>query len=333
MNMPLTAEVDITPALAKQLQENHMSHLGIGNTMSLAHAHNRRRFGREDQWRRRLYRNGFEALLEKNGPQKCPRIEMHDGWAIDTSMSLPHLDHVLEDSEEIIAERCGIRKSASGAYRSYFQDVWQPGDAEKYPSFLDFATSTDMLAAVSRYLQCIPVLSTTLPAGIRFVESNAAFDDQPDRPHDSQLYHIDYYSLPNMYVLVLLRDTTREHGPWTFIPRAQSQIIKERLGYWQQGHGYRVSDEEVYSVVDPAEAIEFAYPRGAVLFIESSGCFHFGSRNSIKPRFQLMLGYTGVCRTDFSELVMTPKSYPAHDSDSHLRRLVLDKHLLPREQQ
>jgi len=57
-------------------------------------------------------------------------------------------------------------------------------------------------------LQSIPALSTTLPSGIRFVESNAAFDDQPDKPRDSQLYHIDYYSLPNVYILVLLRDTT-----------------------------------------------------------------------------------------------------------------------------
>jgi hypothetical protein len=42
------------------------------------------------------------------------------------------------------------------------------------------------------------------------------------------------------------------------------------------------------------DAIEFCYPRGTVLFIDSSACFHYGSRNSIKPRFQLMLGYAGV---------------------------------------
>src|SRR5207248_2600905 len=83
-------------------------------------------------------------------------------------------------------------RSSKGAYRSYTQDICTPEDLEIYPSFLDFATSSDALSVVSHYLQSIPALSTTLPPGIRVMESNAAFDDQPDNPRDSQLYHIDY---------------------------------------------------------------------------------------------------------------------------------------------
>jgi hypothetical protein len=314
--------------LARRLHANHMSLLGIGNTMRLAYAYNRIKFGRQDSWRRSLYREQFTTLLEDNGPLTRRRTKMQDGWAIDTSMSLPHLERVLEDSEKIIAERAGVRRSAQGAYRSYFQDFWIPADLGQYPSFLDFATSSDVLATVGDYLQCIPALSTTLPSGIRFVESSATFDDQPDRPHDSQLYHIDYYSLPNVYVLVLLRDANHENGPWTFLPRAPSQRAAEALYYWTRQRGYRVSDEEIYSVVDREEVIEFCYPRGTVLFIESSGCFHYGSRNSIKPRFQLMIGYTGACRTDFSEIIMEPRVYPIHDSDSRLRRMLLNKNTL-----
>ena len=202
-------------------------------------------------------------------------------------------------------------------------------DPTDYPAFLDFATSSELLSVVGRYLQCIPALSTTMPSGIRVVESNARFDDQPDSPHDSQLYHIDYYSLPNVYVLVLLQDTTFENGPWTFLPRDISQEAREKLGYWNHGRGYRLSDEEVYSVVDRKDVIEFTGKRGSVLFIESSSCLHFGSRNSVKPRFQLMLGYTGACRTDFTETFMKPKAYPIQESDSRLRQLVLDKDRLP----
>jgi hypothetical protein len=73
---------------------------------------------------------------------------------------------------------------------------------------------------------------------------------------------------------------------------------------------------------------EFCYPRGTVLFTDSSACFHYGSRNSIKPRFQLMLGYTTACRTDFSEAILPPKLYPIHPTDSRLRRMVLSKNML-----
>ncbi len=287
-----------------------MAHLGIGATMRIAQAYNRLKHSTE------------------NGAPKRPPIEIKDGWAIDTSQSLPHLDRVLEDSEKIIAERSGELLTAD-PYRSYFQDVWTDKDLERYPSFLDFSTSSEVLAAVSHYLKCIPILATGLPAGIRFVESNNAFDHDPNRPKDSQLYHIDYYSLPNVYVLVLVREATPEHGPFIFLPRSVSQKAVKELGYWTKRRGYRVSDEDIYSVVDRKDVIEFCYPRGTVLFIESSGCFHYGSRNSMKPRFQLMVGYTGMCRTDFNDVLLKPKVYPVRPTDSRLRAMVLDKNMKP----
>ncbi|MFN5853604.1 MAG: hypothetical protein ACK44Q_17405, partial [Pirellulaceae bacterium] len=316
--------------LAKRLHRDHMQLLGISESMRLAHAWNQLQFGRQDSWRRQLYQNRLAELLDENGPPDRAPIQLHDGWAIDRSLSLPHLGRMLEEADRIIAERAGKRLTGQGAYRSFFQDMWIPAeDPLRYPAFLDFITSSELLATVAHYIGSIPALSTTLPTGIRLVESNVLFDEQPDVPKDSQLFHIDYYSLPNVYVLVLLEDTTIENGPWTFLPRSTSQRVAEKLGYWKSGRGYRLTDEEVYSVADRSEVIEFCYPRGTVLFIESSGCMHYGSRRSVKPRFQLMVGYTGACRTDFSESFMSPQTYPVRDGDSLLRRLVLQKNLLP----
>jgi len=314
---------------ARRLHENHNSLLGIANTMRLARTYNGIKFRRQAEWRQAMYESELLALLEENGPLARPPIQIRDGWAIDTSMSLPHLNRVLEDSETIIAERAGTRTSRNGSYRSFFQDVWTPADLEKYPSFLDFASSSDVLSAVSHCLGFIPALSTTIPNGIRFVESNAEFDDQPNQPHDSQLHHIDYYSVPSVYVLVLLRDTAIENGPWTFLPRSASHEAAAKLEYWSRKCPFRLCDEKLYSVVDRKQIIQFCYPRGTVLFIEPSACFHYGSRNSVKPRFQLMLGYTGVRRTDFSELFMPPNVYPIRDTDSRLRKMVLNKNMLP----
>ena len=313
--------------LAGWLQANHMSHLGIGNTMRLARVYNWVQFHRHHHWRRTAYRERFDELLEENGAPTRPRIELKDGFAIDTSGSLPHLDRILDDGEKIIAERCGAR-TTKDPYRSYFQDVWKDDDVRTYPAFLDFATSSDVLRTVADYLKCVPALSVTLPRGIRFVESNVEFDEAPDRWKDSQLYHIDYYSLPNVYVIVLLRDATPESGPFTFLPRSVSQKAAQALGYWKHRRGYRVTDEEIYSVVDRKDVIEFAYPRGTVLFIESSGCFHYGSRNAVNPRFQVMYGYTGACRTDFSEAVIPHYVYPVHSTDSRLRKMVLTRDML-----
>ena len=77
-----------------------------------------------------MYQRQMNELLQENGGLSRPTLEIKDGYAIDTSFTWPHLDRILEDSEEIIAERSGERLTAD-PYRSYFQDVWPPQDYEK----------------------------------------------------------------------------------------------------------------------------------------------------------------------------------------------------------
>jgi hypothetical protein len=79
-SMPLASNVLGAPAkrrkstldnifrpLAKRLQDDHMSKLGIATTMRLARDYNWMKYRRQHAWRDRLYREQFEALLAENG--------------------------------------------------------------------------------------------------------------------------------------------------------------------------------------------------------------------------------------------------------------------------
>ena len=183
-----------------------------------------------------------------------------------------------------------------------------------------------MLATVSRHMGFVPCLSRTLPTGVRVVESNKRFDALGDHPpRDSQLFHIDPYCTPMVFVLVALRDIALEQGPFCYLPASTSQVVSRKLNYWSRGRPYRLSDEEVYSVVHPSEVRRFCCPRGTVLFIDSNHCFHYGSRDCDVPRYQLMYAFTSACRTDLSEYLMEAKSYPVRDTDPTLRKLALDR--------
>jgi hypothetical protein len=85
---------------------------------------------------------------------------------------------------------------------------------------------------------------------------------------------------------------------------------------------YRVTDEQMYEVIDPSEAITFTGKKGDVLFIDSSACFHYGSRRSVKPRFQLMYALTTPCRCDVFQTQWENK-YPLAPEASTLRKLAL----------
>jgi len=312
--------------VATKLHDDHMRRLGIRNTMKIALAYNRMKYGTFDEYRKTLYRDRFNDLIEENGPPLAPIVQMNDGWALDTSGRLPHLDQLLSEAEEVIKQRGQVQLKDKSAYRSYFQNIAVPADAETYPSFLNFGLSSEILATVSNYLKNIPVLSGTLPPGIRLAESYAKYAEgsAPNGAYkDSQLFHIDYYALPMVYVIVLLRDVTPQSGPFYWMSLSKSAQAARALNYWSRGTPYRITDERFYSVADNKDVHPLIYPKGTVLFVESTGCFHYGSRDAIVPRYQMMYGYSGACRTDLSELVMTPLRYPVRDGDSLLRKMVL----------
>ncbi|MEW6144359.1 MAG: phytanoyl-CoA dioxygenase family protein [Thermodesulfobacteriota bacterium] len=312
--------------IARVLQYDYvakpMKPLGTNNTMKIARAYNRLVYGRYYEFRKDQYLRHFDELTRENGAPVLLMNEIKDGWALDTSGTLPHLKQLLLDAGEIIKERGGVKRTDFG--RPWFQELPIDDLFDKYPSLLDFATSSDVLSTVCKHLGFIPVLSAAVPHGLRFNESWAAHDDAPPGYfRGSQLFHIDYHDSPMAYVIVLLNDITMENGPFCFMPDSVSQKVTKAVGYrkWRKPH--RLSDDEVYSVVPESELIKVCYPAGTVLFFDPSRCFHFGSRNAVKPRYALMYAFVSPCRTDFTEVLLDRKLYPVRDNDSRLRKMVL----------
>jgi hypothetical protein len=310
--------------IARLLQYNYFQPLGVNNTMKIARAYNRAKFRKYYEYRRSQYLNHFNELIEENGLTSTPPIEIKDGWALDTTRKLPDLQQLLSDAEQIIKERGGVKRQSFG--RPFFQEIPIDDLFEKFPSILNFATSSDVLSVICNYLGFIPVFSGALPYGIRFNESWAKYDDNPNGPFTaSQLFHLDYHDSPMAYVLVALRNVTMENGPFCFLPESVSQKASKALNYGARGIPHRVTDEEMYSVTRESELIKLCHPAGTVLFLDNSKCFHYGSRNAVKPRYLLMYAYLSTCRTDFGEVLMSKKTSPLRDSDSRLRKMVLDR--------
>ena len=112
------------------------------------------------------------------------------------------------------------------------------------------------------------------------------------------------------------------------MPASKSREVASKLNYWGRGRPYRLSDEEVFSVLDKEDMIPLSYPKGTVLFLDPSACLHFGSRNAVEPRYQLMYAYMTPRRTDFNEYVTNKHRYQSRHEDSQLARMILDKHAM-----
>ena len=313
---------------ARFFERNYMGALGVNKTMALARAYNSLRYGNNHEQRMRWYRENFSDLIAENGNPVAPVNEMKDGWVIDTSGRLPYLEELIKESGEIIDERGGEKQAKHQVFRRpFFQDIFSDDYFSRFPSILNFAASSDVLSTVCGYLGFIPTLSYSKPYGVRLIESWNKFDEKPDAPpRESQLFHLDYHDKPMVYVIVVLREVTMERGPFCFLPKSVSEKACRGLGdYHTKKGGHRVTDEKMYSVVPESELIKLCYPAGTVLILDSSACFHYGSRNAVKPRHLMMFAYVSTIRTDFGDIVLRNMRYPVKKEDSRLRRMLLDK--------
>ena len=312
--------------IAAQLSREDMELLGIDRTMRLAKKMNRLRYGPSQRRREQSYREEFDRLLSEHANGSAPKFAgaMEDGWLLNTSHSLPYLNELIGEAQVVIAERGGRPPSATG--KPFIVDIAKQADLDRFPSFLNFALSAPLLKIVSKYLGFVPMLSTTMPPGLRLTESSSEFDPGAGGPYrESQLYHLDHHDSPLVYVIVLLRDVTMQSGPFTFLPAAVSDRAAKALSYRARKAPYRITDEQMYSVVDEKEAIPFQGSKGSVLFLDSSRCFHYGSRDCTIPRYQMMNAFVSSCRTDFSDMLIKPRVYTRQQTDSRLRRMVLTK--------
>ncbi len=304
--------------LAQAIQKDDMRRFGQSATKGMARRFNRH--GREPlRFRERLYEERFLELVAG----RWSLLEIRDGFVIDDSHSLPHLDALLEQGEEMV-ERYGGRKWEHE--KPFLQNINPESAVDEYPALLDFITSPEVVGAVAPTFGYVPQLSGVLPRGVRLMESSTKFDPDADGPlRESQLYHLDYHSTPTVYVVVALRDIGPDDGPLHFLGAAASRRVAEALDYGARGVPYRLTDEEVMSVAQPDEVNVFSVPKGTVLFIESSACFHFGSRKPLNDRYQVQYAFTSPVRNDFLELWRPQRVYPLGEADSELRRVVLDR--------
>src|SRR5262245_30230376 len=95
------------------LSERTMTRYGIRNLMRFAKTYNQWRYRRRARRHQQAFDTEFDALLREHGGAVTspPRVVMEDGWAIDTSQSLPGLGRLLDEAGEVVRERGGKKHS------------------------------------------------------------------------------------------------------------------------------------------------------------------------------------------------------------------------------
>ena len=314
-------------APARVLRHDYMRLLGVERTTRLGHRFGFRRFGSTLAGRRErvdVHLAELRGEREPAGRDRAELMRMRDGWARDDSRSLPHLERLLDQMDSVIEERGGQPHPFHG--KPFLYDILPERGWERYESILDFVTTPEILEPAARHCGFVPCLTGDTPPGVRLMESNTRFDPQPEGPWRlSQNWHTDFHFFPTIYVIVALREIGPDDGALHFLGEAASRRVAEALRYNRRGVRHFQPDQAIAEQIDPSEVHAFTGARGSVMLIDSSRCFHFGSRNPSSPRYQLQYAYGPPVRDDFGDLVRPQVIYPVGSGDPLSRRLALDR--------
>jgi hypothetical protein len=196
-------------------------------------------------------------------------IPPEQGLLVLPAGAIAKAEPVVAAGNELVDSLGHDRLSAQAQKGGFMAKEFLPDSATDLESpYMQFALSQEVVAPIAAYLGFVPIL-TQVDLWYSVHGSDA--------PRLSQLWHLDHADTTQVKVWIHLSDVGRESGPLTALDAATSETLADRIDY-DLDKGYRVPDEQVDAVAGDDGMVRFEGPASIVDFVDTSRCFHFGSR-------------------------------------------------------
>ena len=246
-------------------------------------------------------------------------IPRERGFAVVPPGGLAPAGRVVETANDLI-DSIGHERLMSGKTKGGFlARGFLPPEAFSLDSpYLQLALDEDVVAPITAYLGVVPIVT----------EIDVWYSAHgPESPTSSQLWHLDPADTTQVKVWIHCSDVGLESGPLTIVDAATSDELAGRVGYSFDKQHYRVPDDQVRDAVGRDGPIPLIGPKGTVAFVDTSACFHFGSRVAAgaPPRRMVLVQYLTPYAFEFvsDHREEAPLRHLATDGSSELERLVL----------
>src|SRR5688572_7044026 len=255
------------------------------------HARITHAFRRRGPGVRRIYFNARRASrFFKDAPRRSalaalPPTDLHIpsevGFVVAPADRFGEAAAIVAEAREALARFDAGAPPPGKNRKRFLQNVLDASTLTLDSAVIQFALRSDVLAAVSEYLGVVPLLST-----IAVYHS----DTVEEAPKSSQLYHCDGDDVTQIKVFVYCSHVDDGSGPLTVLDAATTRAVQVRTGYEFRE---RLTDEQVREAVSDAKEHAILGSPGTTVLLDTSRCFHFGSRvaPSAPPRLVTMVQY------------------------------------------
>jgi hypothetical protein len=219
-------------------------------------------------WRRveRFFRDSDRRSALQQLPRTTLRIRPELGFEIVPPGVFAETDDIVRDARQALATFDASSPPSGKNRKRFLQNVLDTSTLTRASAAVRFALRDDVLAAVSEYLRIVPFLTS-----IQVFHS----DTVEGVPTSSQLYHCDGDDVTQIKIFVYCTDVDPASGPLTVLDADATDRVQRSTRYWYRS---RLTDEQVAAVVGAGHDHPILGPSGTAAFVDTSRCFHFGSR-------------------------------------------------------
>lgn len=188
------------------------------------------------------------------------------------------------DYAKILSEEINIKGLADTNRKTFLVNHRIDYTDPRHEKLLRLATSKEIVAPIAKYFGTMPVL------GAISIWYSANNGDEISR---SQLYHLDGEDIKQIKCFIPIEEVTEDSGPLTLIPANQSHEIYQNL-YKRKAISRRnekLEDSVVYGEGIVSAGIPLIGKPASLLYVDTSRCYHFGSRPGGKSRLIINLHY------------------------------------------
>jgi len=146
-------------------------------------------------------------------------------------------------------------------------------------SLYELATNKKIISTISNYLGVVPVCT--------YINLWYSPQKKIDNLLGSQLMHLDHEDFHQIKLFFFCEDVDEETGPLVALSQKDSVYIQKKYKYNLKQENKRVNDEELNNF----KFNVLTGKKGDLYLIDTSQCFHAGSRNSSKDRYVIMIQY------------------------------------------
>jgi hypothetical protein len=256
---------------------------------------------------------------------------MSDGYALCDGEQVPGLSEALDVCERKLATYLAFTQGQGEPRETFDPDAYRQEmaktakdpirhvpyrhDVEAARTLIRPFLQPEAYLTAANYLGVLPVLQA-----VRIAFSP---NDESDALIASQMFHMDPEGARQVKVFVAARDVGPENSPLTFVPETLSaRALKTRE---EALFGRRVPDKVILRHAPRSSWVAHQGPRGTTVFIDTSRCFHYGSRAAPKPRLLLYAQYLDPFCSVFAarkfggKLAKSYRFYPTDDPvEQHL---------------